>query len=310
MSDELGWASPGAEADVPVASPTGPPAARPAASVPTVATLGPRTPTQILDDALSFIGRNPGAIFVVTAVVVVPFALLAAYLQRNLLGGAGFFDAAESSDPSVFAADADSGGGSALAQFAVLIGPQLALSIVTAGVAALVVAERTGRPADRGAALTGALKRSPILIWTWVLVHLAEAVGAIAIGFGALVAMVGLSVTVPVLAIERLGPLKAMRRSWRLTSRRWGPVFGICLLVGVVTQLLSQALSVLPTIVAGLIGFDVGWIILGVGAALIQVLTTAFAATTAVETYFDLRVRTEALDIQMQIPAVFGEARA
>ena len=55
----------------------------------------------------------------------------------------------------------------------------------------------------------------------------------------------------------------------------------------------------LPQALAGWIGFDTAWPLLGLGAILAQIVVLPFVAATAVLQYFDLRVRTEGLDLEM-----------
>lgn len=301
------WASPGGAPSVPAPGPAAPGGSRTAVAEPEhVGLVGPRTPTELIDGAFAFLRRHAREVITTSALFVVPFALLVAFLQRDLLGGESFVDAFSSSDPSLFADD--SGGGDALLQFVAFVGPSVGLVFVAAAMATMVAAERAGGVVDGAAAFGRALRAAPALLVSWLLVHLCEAVGAVLLVVPGVLALIGFSVVAPVVGIERLGPIEAMRRSWRLTARRRWPVLGVIAMSFFVETVVSQGLSLVPSVVAALIGFDVGWIILGIGTAAVGLITTPFVALVAVELYLDLRVRTEALDLELRIPGLFPPA--
>lgn len=307
MSD---WISPDTTSDVPHQQPV----ARPADREPDTVVAGrgpemaPRTPTELIDHAFAFIRRHPRDVITASALFVVPFALIAGFLQRDVLGGASFIDVFSSNDPSVFADQNSGGGGDPSLQFLAFVGPSIGLVFVAAALARLVASERSGQPLDVGDAFVTALKLAPALIGSWILVHLVEGLGVMLLVLPGMAAVVLYSVVAPVIAIEKVGPVKAMRRSFRLVRRRFWPAVGVVLLSFVVESIVSGGLSLLPTLVAGLIGFQFGWIVVGVGSAAVGLITTPFVALVSIELYLDLRVRVEALDIEIRVPDLFEEA--
>jgi hypothetical protein len=106
------------------------------------------------------------------------------------------------------------------------------------------------------------------------------------------------SVVSVVVACEGVGPTKAMRRSFRLTSRRFGAVLLVCLLVVVVDLLLSGALTAIGALYVEA-GGPAGWAVNTAVAAAALLVTTPFVAGAATLLYLDLRVRTEGLDIEL-----------
>jgi hypothetical protein len=305
MSD---WASPADESDVPRPQPIDrTPRSAPAdARLDRGPSLGPRTPTELIDHAFGFLRRHPREVVTTSALFVVPFAVVVAYLQRNLLGGESFVDVFSSSDPSVFA-DEQAGSDSTL-QIVSFIGPSIGLVYVAAALAVMVAAERAGQVVDGSAAFLQALKLTPALLVSWVLVHVIEVIGMVLFVVPGLFAVIAFMVVAPVIGVERLGPWASMKRSNQLTSRRRGPVLGVILLSFFVELVVANALTLLPTFIAAIIGLDIGWIVLGVGAAVVSLITTPFVALVSVELYLDLRVRTEALDIEMRVPELFDTA--
>ncbi len=127
------------------------------------------------------------------------------------------------------------------------------------------------------------------------------------LGFAALIVpgiwlAVAYSVAVPALLLERLGPGKALSRSFRLVRGRWWPTAGALLvgylLIGIIGALVEGAITIVPTLVAedNTLVAALGAVVGGtVGSA----LTTPYSAAVVTLIYFDLRVRKEGLDLQL-----------
>ena len=71
-------------------------------SVPRPVTMRPQGLLDILDGGFAVIRGRPGLILGISAVFVMPLAVLSGYLQRDLLDGESLFDVL--GDPSVYAA--------------------------------------------------------------------------------------------------------------------------------------------------------------------------------------------------------------
>lgn len=121
----------------------------------------------------------------------------------------------------------------------------------------------------------------------------------------------------PIVVLERIGPMSALARSWRLTQGNWWRMFGIVLLtlviVFAVTMILSLALGLLaliPTMAAG----DADWGMTAANAvgvlveALTYSITTPFLAAVTTLLYIDLRMRREGLDLRLHRVAQQGVA--
>jgi hypothetical protein len=110
------------------------------------------------------------------------------------------------------------------------------------------------------------------------------------------------SVAVPAMLLERIGPVDALRRSFRLVRGRWWPTAGALvvgyLLIGILGALVTAVIMVIPSLVADgntLVG-ALGAV---VGGTVGSVLTTPYSAAVVTLLYFDLRVRKEGLDLQL-----------
>lgn len=122
-----------------------------------------------------------------------------------------------------------------------------------------------------------------------------------------------LAVVPSAIVLERAGVAQAVRRSWRLTTGYFWRTFGTLLLVAVIlyfaSQLVTQPVSLIGTILAGVIdptgsGASIGIMIATVVVSL--VLTIVISAITAVVQaalvaviYIDLRMRREGLDLEL-----------
>jgi hypothetical protein len=113
---------------------------------------------------------------------------------------------------------------------------------------------------------------------------------------------VSYAVAVPALLLERIGPIDALRRSFRLVRGRWWSTAGTLLvgylLIGILGALVTGVIMVVPSLVAEgntLVG-ALGAV---VGGTVGSVLTTPYSAAVVTLLYFDLRVRKEGLDLQL-----------
>lgn len=266
------------------------------------------TVPDVLDGSFAILRAAPATIIGFTAVFAVPVQLFGAWLQRDLFGGS-LLDIFEDSDTSLLGVD-DSGFGDLWAQAVLFFGPALALVFVAAGLVRLVGAWQVGNDLSLGDLLKGSVPLAWPLLASWLLVHLAEAAGALLCGVPALGVMTWFLVTAPVIGAERLGPIEAMRRSYRLVSRRFWPVMGLALLSGLVATFFGYALGFVPTALSLLLGTDgLGWLLSGAAGVLTALITMPIVAGTTVLVYLDLRVRTEGLDLELEAAQVLPVPR-
>jgi hypothetical protein len=291
----------------------------------------------VLDGAFKLLKANARTIFTIVAVFVVPLQLLAAFAQRNVLGGAGFFDALN--DPSLTEAGTDQPVGDQLISWGASLINLLVLPFLAGAISQVVGASYLGEELSPGPALARTLRRAWALFSSWVVVHVLEfgavlllpAIGvvlavlvdgplrAVFVLFAVVTAIAGipvglgvmaLSVAVaPAIVVEELGPIQGVRRSWSLMRRRFWPVLGIALLAGLISNVLGQVLGVVPTFAGLIVGLEWGWILLAVGAILTALVTTPIVAIVATLQYCDARIRFEGFDLQV-IAAELGPARA
>jgi hypothetical protein len=291
----------------------------------------------ILDGAFKLLKANARTLFTIVAVFVVPLQLLAAFAQRNVLGGSGLLDVLN--DPSVAEAGAEQPVGDQLVTWVATLLNLLVLPFLAGAISQVVGASYLGEELSAGPALRRTARRAWALFASWVVVHVLElatlvvlpivgivlavlvdgplravfivfTIVAVAVGVAAGLAVMALSVAVaPAVVVEELGPIRGVRRSWSLMRRRFWPVLGIALLAGLISNVLGQVLGVVPTFAGLIVGLEWGWILIAVGAILTALVTTPIVAIVATLQYFDARIRFEGFDLQV-IAAEIGSARA
>jgi len=165
----------------------------------------------------------------------------------------------------------------------------------------------------------GVLVPLVIVVVVLALLHLtpvAVLVGVLG-GIGAVVfeilLVVRLSLTLPAVVLERISPVDAIKRSWRLTNGSFWRLLGILLLTAIIVGIAGAVLTTPFTLVGALIGhgsaglFSVGTttsaaalVIGGIGTILATTVTRPISAGVNVLLYVDLRMRREGLDLALR----------
>ena len=307
MTDQ-GWAAPGSEpAAAPMSLPLAPHAYVPAPGPPPgiAATrpfassmpLHPMSISDIIDGAFRVLKGNVRTVITVGAVFIVPAGLLVAYLQRDLLGGAGIIGILD--DPSTAEAAAESSGSQNAATALSLFVESISLPFIAAGLARVVGAAYMGGEVSPRTALGVAVRRSWALALAWFLIHVLELVGFVLLFLPGMAVMTLMLVAAPAISVENLGPLAGMRRSFRLVRGRFWAVLAMAVLAGLIGYALRQAIVALPSIVALLIGMNRAWFLLGIGNIAALLVAQSLLALISVLVYFDTRIRSEGFDLQV-----------
>ncbi|HMK11318.1 MAG TPA: hypothetical protein VK461_07040 [Acidimicrobiales bacterium] len=271
-----------------------------------MARLEPMTPTGLIDEAVHVFKARPRTMIAIAACFTIPVGILVGFMQRHVLGGVALTDLVN--DPSTTDAAARNDSGAAAALVSVLL-PSVLLPFIAAAYAHVVVGIRLGHEIGAGEALRRSIRRWWALLASWVLVHLAEGAASF-FAVGGVVVMAFFLVTAPAIALESLGPLKGIGRSWSLTSRRFPAALGIGLASGLVAYALGQALNAVTDLLGLFVGLRVGWIILAAGRAATGLVIVPIVALSTVLFYIDLRVRLEGLDLELAITERFERAAA
>jgi len=148
-----------------------------------------------------------------------------------------------------------------------------------------------------------------------VVLGIFAAMGGVMAGLGVLLAFVGwcafmlvasavLFAVAPAIVVEKAGAIEALERSFALARGALGRVIGLMLVTILITYLPSMAVMMVTGGFSQMMNPEavptasqvITQQVLGMG---VSILTTPFMVAVIVLLYFDRRVRTEALDVQM-----------
>jgi hypothetical protein len=135
------------------------------------------------------------------------------------------------------------------------------------------------------------------LIGVVVLSLLAGIAGVFACCIGYFFVLTRFAVAPQVCVVERAGAVQALKRSWNLTERRFWPMLGLVIVIGLI--------SAIVTLPFGLVSNAIGSATESVPGTIAQIALTsvgtalgsALGASIFVFAYLDLRVRFEQLDL-------------
>lgn len=291
--------------------------------------LRPMNLGDLLDGAVQLCVVNWRALLLTVAVVMVPLQLLVAWLQRGLFE-VGFLDVF--TNRAAFDAFASEAPFSVFGLAQILDGIRvtiavsvLVLPVITGAVCRVVAGSYLGQPVPWNTALREAGRRGISLVCAANLIRLIQhsplllAVGAFAGGLVAesvellllapvllLVWLVGYylwwaryAATLAAIMVEDVGPLSAMRRSWRLRNLRFWPTVGAVLVASVLAGIVGGMIGWLLSFGGALVGGTFAWVPVGVAVILTQLVELPLLAAFSTLLYFDGRIRREGLDLEI-----------
>lgn len=310
---------------------------RPPEPRPGIIALRPIGMSEIFNGAFGYIRRNPRATLGLSVIVMAAASAVESY------GVALFVDDTVTMfqdalvDPTVL--DQDPAPLSPGGTWSTVAGIALTLftSMILTGLLTLIVSRAAlGNSTTLGAAWRAARGRLPAVIgvtllvtlpvfvltsaWAGFLALMTGLLGNVTGGLAAAPVVVALvavtawiyirfALAVPAVVLERLGPLVAMRRSWRLVAGSWWRCFGILLIAVIIVYVLQQLLTTPFIFGAGVIswiGQGSAWAlpastgVLFLGTLLLVALTYPFLTGVNALLYLDLRMRREGLDLHLQ----------
>jgi hypothetical protein len=259
--------------------------------------LHPMTLSDILDGAFKLLKANWRTVVLITAAFVVPLHVVSAFVQRNLYGGHSIFQAVN--DPALRSSANNRNDAQLIVGLVVALIGLLVAPFVAGAISKVVAASYLGGEETVGSALRATGRRTGALLGAWFLVHVLEVIGGVLCLLPGLIVMSLFVAVAPAIVIEELGPIRGMRRSWRLMWPRIFPVMGVALLSGLLASAVGNALGTVPNLAALAIGLKYAWPLLAAGSILAALVTTPFVAIVATLLYFDGRIRQEGFDLQL-----------
>jgi MFS family permease len=235
---------------------------------------------RVLNRTFSVLTRNFLTFFTVTAVASLPSVLLSQ---------------SASLDPSMA-----TGEDMALGVGLLLLGMFVGIVLYTLSQPIVLYGafqDMRGRPVSLTESLQVGLRRFFSILGLAISMSLLMALGFIFFVVPGFILMSMWFVATPVCVVEQLGPFSSMGRSRRLTKGYRWRIFGLILLLFLISGIISPTLG----LAMGAIG---GKALVLIGALVWSGVWGAFYAIAAVVAYHDLRAAKEGIDIE-QIAAVF-----
>ncbi len=251
---------------------------------------------EVLDAAVKLYTRNAAKLWKIVAVLLVPVALL-----NQIVVGVSLPSGAFVSDGTLYTPSGTLGtpAGATITQIVLSV---LAALIVQGALALCLVDAYIGQSLDWRAALRAAATRIGSLVWLSILYGVLVVLGFIAVVLPGIWLVVIWSVAVPALMFEHVGGFKALGRSFDLVRGRWWATFAEEL---VAVIMLVVVLAVVALLFRGIeSGLKVGSIGLWLGInwlanVIAELIALPFFAAVIAVVYIDLRVRKEALDLEL-----------
>lgn len=254
---------------------------------------------ETIDAAIKLYRNNAAALWTIVAVVIVPLYILQVIVRRATLPSGVFVHNGALYTTST--TGSSSAGGTVALLLVSFLG-LLAELLATGAVFKLLLDAYLDRPVDWRESFGFARGRVLSLLWLGILIALLVTVGFILIVAPGIWLIVASSVAVPVLMLEGIKGFKALQRSISLVSGRWWATLGrllaalllyivLAIILGVIVGALTRGLSVSNVTV---------WLIIsGALSAVVSILLSPFIAAVITTVYIDLRVRKEALDLEL-----------
>jgi Membrane domain of glycerophosphoryl diester phosphodiesterase len=286
---------------------------------------------ELLDSAFTLYRRNVRLILAITAVVQLPLAVFS-YIAYQLTGiSSATTRLQQLSASGVITSQQLSNVTSTLfALIAVVLGIALVQALVVQPIATAAMTRAVGdiyldQPASLGGAYRavgqrlGSVVGVSMLLFGFGILLFAVAFGLVAGAVYALgssgaavlviVAPVAIFLMIlvytrwlfaaPIVMLERAGATAALRRSWQLVRGSTPRVFGITLLVGLITGILGAIVGALLNVITGFGDENVRLLLTQLASLVVAVLIQPISFIVVVLLYYDLRIRKEAFDIEM-----------
>jgi len=307
---------------------------------PGIIPLRPLSVGEILDGAFSVMRWNPRATLVPSAIVSaisgVTVAVVTYSLERDLFTTANVSRQGQLTDGQL-----RQFGTSAVSLYAAVAIVSFVANMILTGILTSVIGQASlGRKETASGAwqatrsrllpLIGAVLLAGLIIVLGWVVAIALSVGiGVLLGAGAHLLPLGIlvgvvagiaatvfaivvgirwSLAIPVVVLERTGPVSALRRSWRLVRGSAWRVFGILLLSEFIVAVANLILRIPFSLLGGASSLTgpatsptvTSTIVSGVGAIIAGTVTTPVFAGVVVLLYTDLRMRREGMDIALR----------
>jgi hypothetical protein len=269
-------------------------------------TLRPLTFGEVLDTSFNLFKRNFKTVLAISAIVMVPLAVLGALATAGLAPN----DFSVLEDPNLSFEEAM---GFILPLYGAMgagLLPQLLGQILVQAATTRVYSENyQGVALGLGDGMRSGLRRLPAMIGLTIIQTVATFIGLIFCLAPGIWLWTIWTVSPATLMAEGRGPFAALRRSAALVKGYFWRTLGLIVVANLLVGMISMVIT-LPIQLAGTVGslgnpeavFSGGYLaIQTLVSGLVTVVTMPFVAAVVVAIYYDLRVRKEAYDLDRLI---------
>jgi hypothetical protein len=258
--------------------------------------LRPRGIGEMLDVAVAIYRRCARRLVVVALVIEVPVQLLMTIVLLSAQPDSFSVNIAGNASPT-FASRSTQLAATFVVLLVSVVSTAFVLAVCTRIVADAYVGLAGGGPAE---AARGAAGRVLAVLGLALLTALSQIAGLAFCLVGAAVPLALFAVAMPVLILEGVGVFAALGRSATLTKAHFFRVLGLVVTAQLLTAVLNIGLTLAVAAAMRNSGnTTAGVISQGIANTVVAVLTTPFIAAAIVVCYFDLRIRSEAFDVQL-----------
>ena len=261
--------------------------------------LRPRRVGEILDAAIKLYLGNARVLMGSAAAVVVPVQLLAGIVMMSAYNDGNDVGGFSSIGHTITPAEAHARlGATAINTVTQWVAGAFVLAALVKALSDAYLGEQ---PTATGSLRFGLRRLLPLLGLT-IVYTIGQLLGFIALVITGIWLYAMWSVRVPACVIERTGPFRSLRRSYRLVKGRWWPVAGVLIVSYLMVLVIGGLIS------AGLIAAAISdsnpsvqfAVTVSVLSGIISgVLLQPFSAAVATVLYYDLRIRKEGFDLQL-----------
>jgi hypothetical protein len=246
--------------------------------------LRPRSPGEIVDAAFQILRTHYGQFVTCSAIAYAPLLLLRLLVVGDLTRFLGTNP--EAIQRGVF-----------VSMGAAFLGGWITFSLMSAVLQVCASQAYLGEEVDVGAAVRRALSRLPQVLVAAVVRFVAMVVAILFMIFPVLYVVALLFAVSPIIVLERAGVWTAIRRSASLSKGRKWHILNTLGLVAIIYYVLVLGFSLL----AALFG---NFILSTVTSAVVTVLVYPVVAITEMVLYYDARIQSEGLDIELMTGAL------
>jgi hypothetical protein len=259
--------------------------------------LRPLSVGETLDAAIKVYAGNAVKLWEAVAIVVIPLEIIQLIIRRATLPSGVFVH-----DGQLYTTTLNGSTGGLLPVLLVALIGVLAQLLSTGAVFKLVLDSYLGGTPDLSESYAFAKTKVFSLLWLSILIGVFVAIGFVLLIIPGIYILVATSVAIPVLMLEGITGFQAIRRSAALVSHRWWATFGRLVTAFLLVGIASAIIGVISGGLSSALSVSNVTLFLTISAllsAVVTILTTPFTAGVLTVIYIDLRVRKEALDIEL-----------